>query len=213
VPTDQLQCQQAQADKEAALLRRKLAALLAAAGPQQQQQLAQLDEELSSVLADVAQAHDGSLQQAVALGTNAAARGSSKHEAEAGEAVSQPALLAAALEDAEATVALLQARLVASTRSAGEAQARVAELQQRLMAAAVRRTREVAAARAAGEVQLASLQEAVQRLGQRSDTASQVVALSLELADLKRGEAQLSGEVGLLQQELADTAQQLVDTR
>lgn len=41
----------------------------------------------------------------------------------------------------------------------------------------------------------------------------QMAALSLELADLKRGEAQLAGEVGLLQQELADTAQQLADAR
>lgn len=50
----------------------------------------------------------------------------------------------------------------------------MADLQRRLTAAAVRRTREVASARAAGEVQLATLQDAVVRLGSRDDMAGQV---------------------------------------
>jgi hypothetical protein len=69
---------------------------------------------------------------------------------------------------------LLQGRLVAATSAAASADGRVEDLQQRLAAAAVRRAREVAAARAAGEVQLQTLQDAVQRLGQRDEMAGQV---------------------------------------
>ena len=72
------------------------------------------------------------------------------------------------------SASLLQARLVAATSAAASADGRVEDLQQRLAAAAVRRAREVAAARAAGEVQLQTLQDAVQRLGQRDEMAGQV---------------------------------------
>jgi hypothetical protein len=83
--------------------------------------------------------------------------------------------LASALEDAESTVTLLQSKLVMASSAAAAAEARVEDLQQRLTSAAVRRTREVASARAAGEVQLATLQDAVQRLGQRDDMTGQVI--------------------------------------
>jgi hypothetical protein len=83
-------------------------------------------------------------------------------------------LLASALEEAESTIALLQAKLVTASSEAAGAQARVCDLEQRLTAAAVRRTREVASARAAGEVQLATLQDAVRTLGQRDDMTGQV---------------------------------------
>ena len=63
---------------------------------------------------------------------------------------------------------------MAATSAAASAEGRVEDLQQRLAAAAVRRAREVAAARAAGEVQLQTLQDAVQRLGQRDEMAGQV---------------------------------------
>lgn len=163
--------------RELALLRRKLAALLAAGGPQ----LSELDGELDGVLRDVSNASDA--QQRAARrgqqqhsGKQPAGRGAAVREQAGSDAapLSVPGLLAAALEDAESTVALLQAQLVSRNAAAAEAQARVADLQLRLAAAVVRRSREVSSARAAGEVQLAALQEAVQRLGQRSDMAGQV---------------------------------------
>jgi hypothetical protein len=41
----------------------------------------------------------------------------------------------------------------------------------------------------------------------------QAAALSLEVAELKRGEVQLRGEVGLLQQQLAECQQVLEEAR
>lgn len=104
-----------------------------------------------------------------AAGTAGTGTGTTPHHQ-----LSPEGLLASALEDAEATLALLQGKLVATTSAAAAAEGRVAELQQRLAAAAVRRTREVASARAAGEVQLATLQDAVSRLGHREELAGQV---------------------------------------
>jgi hypothetical protein len=44
-------------------------------------------------------------------------------------------------------------------------------------------------------------------------TALQVASLSLDLANMKRIEVQLQGELSLAQQQLADTQQQLADIR
>lgn len=161
--------------REATLLRHKLTALLAAGGPS----LAELDRELDEVLADADSAHADETQRVLLQKLQALQQHQQKGLAasrpgQQAELLSSQGLLASALEDAESTIALLQSKLVGTSAAASAAEARVADLQQRLTAAAVRRTREVASARAAGEVQLATLQDAVVRLGSRDDMAGQV---------------------------------------
>jgi hypothetical protein len=193
--TGKLECLTELSSRETALLRRKLSALLSAGGSD----LAALDAELNDVLGS-GQADDQlmlrlqDLQQQQQLGkgskggsslanslvTAAVPWQATKAAVPAGSQGSNQGpltpegLLASALEDAESTIALLQAQLVTASSEAAGAGARVRDLEQRLTAAAVRRTREVASARAAGEVQLATLQDAVRTLGQRDDMAGQV---------------------------------------
>jgi hypothetical protein len=176
---DKLDRQQELAAREATLLRHKLTALLAAGGPS----LADLDRELDEVLADADSAHADETQRALLQKLRALQQHQQQQQQKVSAAsrpgqqtdlLSSQGLLASALEDAESTIALLQSKLVGTSAAASAAEARVADLQQRLTAAAVRRTREVASARAAGEVQLATLQDAVVRLGSRDDMAGQV---------------------------------------
>jgi hypothetical protein len=136
---------------------------------QQQQQQQRLKAAAGSTPASPSKA------AAAEAGGSGSPQRAARQQAAAGAAALTPgALTVSALEDAECTVALLQAQLVSLSSKAAAGEARVAELQQRLTAAVVRRTREVAYARAAGEVQLATLQDAVSRLGQRDDMAGQV---------------------------------------
>lgn len=132
--------------------------------------LAELDQELTDVL-DGSKADD---QQLLLRMESLQQKQRPIRQQQHVSVLSCEGLLASALEDAEYTIAQLQLRLVSASSAAATAESRVADLQQRLTAAAVRRTREVAAARSAGEVQLAALQDAVSRLGQRDDMAGQV---------------------------------------
>jgi len=170
-PADKLEQQQELSARESSLLRRKLSALVAAGGSS----LAELDQELTDVL-DGGKSDDQQLLLRIeSLQQKQRPRQQQQQQAQQRVSdLSSEGLLASALEDAESTIAQLQSRLVSASSAAATAEARVADLQQRLTAAAVRRTREVAAARSAGEVQLAALQDAVSRLGQRDDMTGQV---------------------------------------
>lgn len=102
-------------------------------------------------------------------------------------ATSREALLAEALADAEAAIAELQAKLVGSLQQQQLTAARLEEVQQRSMTAAVRHGQALATAKKAGAAQLAALQEAVGRLGHRGELAGQVCLVAMYLVWYHQG--------------------------
>ena len=89
-------------------------------------------------------------------------------------AASREKQLLSALETAEGAVALLQGKLVEALRSQTLAEQRLADTTASAKRAGVRADAALAAARAEGTVRLRSLEEAVARLGGRSEAAGQV---------------------------------------
>lgn len=165
------------------VLQKKLAALIAAGAPH----LADLAEEYDTITSssdattdqqqlsrrhDLAPKHKGSSSTAAATAGSdiSTAHGTASEAAE----TSREAFLAEALDDAESAVALLQAKLLEATQQQQLAAARLADMQSRAAQAAVRHNQQLAAAKQAGQVQLAALQEAVTRLGHRGELAGQV---------------------------------------
>lgn len=164
-------------------MQKKLAALIAAGGSQ----LADLEQEYDAITLPVQRASDQQLKLQLdhsRQASNAALQKSTSVAATAGSSAatfaksdpdsSREAVLAQALEDAEATVALLQSRLLEATQQQQLTAAKLEELQERAAQAAVRHSQQLASAKQAGSVQLAALQEALTRLGNRSELAGQV---------------------------------------
>jgi hypothetical protein len=82
--------------------------------------------------------------------------------------------LLSALETAEGAVALLQGKLVEALRAQSLAEQRLSDSTAAARRAGLRADAALAAARAEGTVRLRSLEEAVSRLGGKSEAAGQV---------------------------------------
>jgi multidrug efflux pump subunit AcrA (membrane-fusion protein) len=92
----------------------------------------------------------------------------------------QISFLRTALADAEGAVSLLQQKLVNAVQQQQLEQQRLADLQERAAASAVRQQQQLVAARAAGRQQIASLQDSLKRIGRRADLAGQVTSVATQ---------------------------------
>lgn len=164
-------------------MQKKLAALIAAGGSH----LADLEQEYDTITSPVLKTDDQQLSRYLTAGlgvrnkvpsSTAVTAGSDRSVAAGTNYVdaesSREALLAEALEDAESSVALLQAKLLEATHQQQLTAARLEDMEERAAQAAVRHSQQLAAAKQAGQVQLAALQEAVTRLGHRGELAGRV---------------------------------------
>ncbi len=100
------------------------------------------------------------------------AAASAAAETAAAAGLGRPLAIYQALDDAECAVALLQSRLLDAVRAAGAAQRQADAAEAAAAAAARKGERREAAAREAGAVRIASLEESLQRLSARGDAVS-----------------------------------------
>eukprot|EP00879_Flechtneria_rotunda_P013920 GHRR01014538.1.p1 GENE.GHRR01014538.1~~GHRR01014538.1.p1 ORF type:complete len:1054 (+),score=521.99 GHRR01014538.1:348-3509(+) len=164
----QLKTQHELHERDSRALQQKLAALVAAGGPH----LSAFDQEYDALHLPDNNSCLNSQQQLRLQLPHPSAGSSALQGSQAGscaaagvDAADREQYMALALEDAEAAVALLQARLVEAKHEQRLCAARLADMTDRSTSAAVRHAQQLSVARQAGQTQLTALQDSMTRLG------------------------------------------------